>query len=64
MQFGSEEGEKSLSALRRREIRREEMGVDSSLLGGCPGGQSGLGSELPRLKPFRRLDPAGGAWTS
>jgi len=34
MQFGSEEGEKSLSALRRRrEIRREEMGVDSSLPG-------------------------------
>jgi hypothetical protein len=64
MQFGSEEGEKSLSALRRREITHEEMGVDSSLPGGCPGGnKSGLGSELPRLKPFRRLDPAGGAWT-
>jgi hypothetical protein len=64
MQFGSEEGEKSLSALRRREIRREEMGVDSSLPGAVQEGQSGPGSELPRLKPFRRLDPAGGAWTS
>jgi hypothetical protein len=38
MQFGSEEGEKSLSALRRREITHEEMGVDSSLPGAAQEG--------------------------
>lgn len=64
MQFGSEEGEKSLSALRRRGDHTRRNGRGFELAGGCPGGnKSGLGSELPRLKPFRRLDPAGGAWT-
>lgn len=37
MQFGSEEGEKSL-ALRRMEIIHEEMGLNSVPAGGVPEG--------------------------